>query len=92
MEQKQFNKNESWNKFINNQKDNKTYLVGHYKPILPLNKENQEINNNNLFEELEKDKYYYMTMNQIIYIIMKIPEELHMILYFLKLIVILLIK
>ena len=59
MEQKQFNKNESWNKFINNQKDNKTYLVGHYKPILPLNKENQEINNNNLFEELEKDKYYY---------------------------------
>ena len=54
-----------WDDFINNQRgNNSTYLVGGYKPIL-CSMENNNIeeekkkNINIIFEDLEKDKYYY---------------------------------
>ena len=62
MDKKGFNKEEFWNNFYNNQKENKTYLVGGYNPSFQNNNDNDdmnEVNDNNLFEELEKDKYYY---------------------------------
>lgn len=54
-----------WDDFINNQRgNNSTYLVGGYKPVICYS-ENDNIEEekitifNNLFEDLEKDKYYY---------------------------------
>ena len=59
-------KNENfWENFIESQVGNKTYIVGGYKPSVCNfdNKiENEEIEErtiNSLFEDLEKDKYYY---------------------------------
>ena len=61
MSKEGFKPEEFWIKFYNNQKDNKTYLVGDYNPI-ELNKNyNTDVTDNNLMEELEKDKYYYDT-------------------------------
>ena len=59
-----FDNKEFWTKFYNNQKDNKTYLVGEYNPFIFHSKDKNEMNeidDNNLYEELEKDKYYYDT-------------------------------
>ena len=54
-----FQPEEFWNNFYSEQKENKTYITGKYKPIYSHDKYNFEINDNNLFEELEKNKYYY---------------------------------
>jgi len=54
-----FQPEEFWNNFYSEQKENKTYITGNYKPIYSHDKYNFEINDNNLFEELEKNKYYY---------------------------------
>ena len=54
-----FQPEEFWNNFYSEQKKNKTYITGNYKPIYSHDKYNFEINDNNLFEELEKNKYYY---------------------------------
>ena len=59
MEKKGFKNEEFWNDFYNQQKDNKTYLIGEYNPIINHENDDTEINNNNLMEELEKNKYYY---------------------------------
>jgi len=50
-----------WNDFIERQRSNNTYIVGGYKPIKTemVEKNEEEITTNNLFEYLEKDKYYY---------------------------------
>lgn len=61
MENIKFNEKEFWTNFYNNQKENKTYLVGEYNPVINHENDNEEIDNNNLMEELEKDKYYYDT-------------------------------
>jgi len=55
----EFKPEEFWIKFYNNQKDNKTYLIGDYNPIELNKKNNNDVTDNNLMEELEKDKYYY---------------------------------
>jgi hypothetical protein len=54
-----FQPEEFWNNFYSEQKENKTYIIGKYKPIYSHDENNFEINDNNLFEELEKNKYYY---------------------------------
>ena len=54
-----FQPEEFWNNFYSDQKENKTYIIGKYKPIYSHDENNFEINDNNLFEELEKNKYYY---------------------------------
>ena len=63
MEKKEFNRDEFWNNFYNSQKEHKTYVAGEYSSAIEKkdkdNSNNKEINKNNLFEELEKDKYYY---------------------------------
>ena len=61
MENIKFNEKEFWTNFYNNQKENKTYLVGEYNPVINHENDNEEVDNNNLMEELEKDKYYYDT-------------------------------
>ena len=61
MEKKGYKSEEFWNEFYNQQKENKTYLVGEYNPIINHEDDNEEINNNNLMEALEKNKYYYDT-------------------------------
>ena len=64
MEKNKLNRNEFWEIFYDKQKEHATYLVGEYNPAIPqkVDKINsEEINNNNLMEELEKDKYYYDT-------------------------------
>ena len=61
MEKKGYKAEEFWNEFYNQQKENKTYLVGEYNPIINHEDDNEEINNNNLMEALEKNKYYYDT-------------------------------
>ena len=54
-----------WDDFINTQRGNNgTYLVGGYKPVICHfeNDNNEEVKNstlNTIFEDLEKDKYYY---------------------------------
>ena len=54
-----------WDDFINTQRGNNgTYLVGGYKPVIchSENDNNEEVKNstlNTIFEDLEKDKYYY---------------------------------
>ena len=58
-------KNENfWENFIESQTGNKTYIVGGYKPSVcyfdnKIENEEEERNTNCLFEDLEKDKYYY---------------------------------
>ena len=62
IDKKNFKKEEFWNNFYNNQKEYKTYLVGEYNPSFQNNNDNDdmnEVNDSNLMEELEKDKYYY---------------------------------
>ena len=61
MSKDEFKPEEFWVKFYNNQKDNKTYLVGDYNSIELNTKYNNDVTDNNLMEELEKDKYYYDT-------------------------------
>ena len=61
MEKKGYKAEEFWNEFYNQQKENKTYLVGEYNLIINHEDDNEEINNNNLMEALEKNKYYYDT-------------------------------
>jgi len=54
-----------WDDFINTQRGNNgTYLVGGYKPVICHfeNDNNEEVKNstlNTIFEDLEKDKYFY---------------------------------
>ena len=50
-----------WSDFIERQKNHNTYIVGGYKPAYFGKEENkkEEITTNNIFENLEKDKYYY---------------------------------
>ena len=48
-----------WRSFYERQKDNNTYLIGDYNPIESNDNYNMKVNDNNLFEELEKNKYYY---------------------------------
>lgn len=50
-----------WNDFIERQKNYNTYIVGGYKPVKTdiQEKKEEERTINNLFEDLEKDKYYY---------------------------------
>ena len=50
-----------WSDFIERQKNHNTYIVGGYKPanIGKEDKNKEEITINNIFENLEKDKYYY---------------------------------
>ena len=61
MEKKGFKSEEFWNDFYNQQKESKTYLVGEYNPIINHEDDNEEINDDNLMEGLEKNKYYYDT-------------------------------
>ena len=55
----QFEPDFFWLNFYERQKDNNTYLVGDYKPFESNDNYNKKVNDNNLFEELEKNKYYY---------------------------------
>ena len=52
-----------WKEFIEKQKANHTYIVGGYKPSIcnidKKDKNEKKEENSNLFEDLEKDKYYY---------------------------------
>ena len=59
MENNKFNENDFWKEFYDKQKEDKTYLVGEYNPVINHENDNEEIDNNNLIEELEKDRYYY---------------------------------
>ena len=67
MEKKGYKSEEFWNEFYNQQKENKTYLVGEYNPIINHEDDNEEINNNNLMEA--KINIIMILMNLIIYII-----------------------
>ena len=53
------NEDEYWKEFMDRQRINNTYIVGGYKPSAIEEKYDDEKQNGNIFEGLEKDKYYY---------------------------------